>query len=118
MMINKLMKNDSLFIKVKKNESYILKSINVNYIIYVKASRDYCYIHMLNELYKIKGTLEFLDEKLRTRRSFVRVNRSYVVNFKYVKSIIGKKEVVLDSDYQIVIGSTYLKRVISKLNII
>lgn len=60
-------------------------------IVYIKAADKYCEIHATDRTYYIRRKMYELEEELcsDTSDGFVRVHRSYIINFKYVGKMDG-----------------------------
>lgn len=66
---------------------------------FIESNRNYNIIHADND-YEMRGTLSELEEKL--DEAFVRVGRSYLVNFHYVRRI-GKTELILNTGEKLLV---------------
>lgn len=80
---------DRIFIR---NNNKLVKVI-LNEIYYIEAERNYCKIYLKDQHYLIVSPLNKLCEKL-DQRNFIRVHRSFVVNF-------GKLDAVAESHLEI-----------------
>lgn len=90
----------SIFVYVDRAFKKIVKSE----ILYIKAEVDYVMIHNQDNKLLIKDSLNNWEEKLRDA-GFVRVHRSYLINFNLVESVEGNTLKI--SDTHIPIGKTY-----------
>ena len=81
-------------------------------IIFCESISHYMVIHTKEDMYRVRMTMEQLGEML-PYPAFCRVHRSFMVNFKYVKSI-REQSIQLYGDYQIIpIGRNYKNNVMS-----
>jgi DNA-binding LytR/AlgR family response regulator len=80
---------DRIFIR---NQNRFIKVL-LDEILYIEAERNYCNIFLSNHTYLIVSPLNKLCEKM-DQRNFVRIHRSYVVNF-------SKLDAVADSHVEI-----------------
>lgn len=74
------------YITPKINITYKTKivSLDVNDIYYIEKDGQYCLVHTLKHIYKVKHTMKYFKEIL-PYTHFGIVSQSYIVNFKYVK---------------------------------
>lgn len=81
---------DIVFKGEGKNEE--LKFID-NSILFIKSESNYCEIHLSdNDNYRkelLRGSLSSLEESLKELDFFVRVHRSYIVNFNNIDKVSG-----------------------------
>lgn len=73
-----------------KNEELIFTDTN---ILFIKSESNYCEIHVNeNNDYKkqlLRGSLSSLEESLKELDSFMRVHRSYIVNYNNIDKVSG-----------------------------
>lgn len=74
-------------------DSYVIRKIYVNDILYIEAKDNYAMIHFADRFYTIHSSIKFIEQKL-PPSSFFRVHRSYLVNLSKVDSIEGKTIVI------------------------
>ena len=74
--------SEKIFVK-DKNEMFAL---DAKEILYAEAFDNYAKVYTANQSYIVSHTLKQVEESL-SRKSFVRVHRSYLVNFEKVTSI-------------------------------
>ncbi|MFN8340233.1 MAG: LytTR family transcriptional regulator DNA-binding domain-containing protein [Cyclobacteriaceae bacterium] len=92
---------DKFFVK-DKNEVIALEAAD---ILYAEAFDNYCKVFTEKQSYIVSHTLKQVEEKLSTR-AFIRVHRSYLVNFDRVTSItessicLGLNKVPLAQSYR------------------
>jgi len=81
---------DIVFKGEGKNEEFTILDKN---ILFIKSDSNYCEIHVNdNSDYKkqlLRGSLNSLEENLKELDSFIRVHRSYIVNFNNIDKVSG-----------------------------
>jgi len=77
-------KSDQIFIK---SEGKIVK-ILLSEIVYIEAQGDYLNIVVTSETFSTQMTLSLMEENL-TSKKFFRVQRSFIINLDFVRSING-----------------------------
>jgi len=87
---------------VKKNNKLI--ALNPQEITHVEAIDNYAFVYTVDEKYMISHTLKSIEEKM-ADKGFVRVHKSYLVNFEHICSI-SDGFVFLDTA-QIPLGKAY-----------
>mgnify|MGYP000459943770 CR=1 FL=1 len=102
---------DEVFVK----ESGKMVQIRLSEILYVEALSDYVIINTENRKHIIHSTMKGLEKKL-PETSFIRVHRSYIVNFQKIISI-EDLNVVMPNKI-IPIGASYKQRFMKKLNLL
>ena len=71
-----------------KQKNYFLK-LQLENILFLKSDHVYLEIHMVNqEKYVLRESLADFESKLNT--DFIRINRSYIVNFTHIDSVDAK----------------------------
>lgn len=100
--------DDHFFIKCDKGK---IRKIDVADIIYVEASQNYIAIFQLNGSYLTNFTLNGI-EKVLPNDIFIRVHRSFIVNFNKIRAIESNR-IVFDQNICIPIGQSYRKQVLS-----
>ena len=106
---NKQEKESSIFVKSDKR---IIK-LNFDEIYYIEAYGNYIKIN-LDEMIISAQTLSDFLEKLPS--SFMRVHKSYVINFEKLKMINGN-QIVLLNDVTIPIGKSFRKVVFERVGV-
>ncbi|MEM8892113.1 MAG: LytTR family DNA-binding domain-containing protein [Bacteroidota bacterium] len=91
---------ESLFVYADRTFKKIVKSD----ILYIKAEVDYVMIYYGENKFLIKDSLNHWEEKLK-EEGFIRVHRSYLVNFEKVESVEGNTITIATTS--IPIGKTY-----------
>lgn len=102
---------DEVFVKA---DSKIIK-LKLSDVIYVEALSDYVIINTDARKYIIHSTMKGLEKKL-PEGSFIRVHRSYIVNFNRIESIQDLNVVMPGKT--IPIGASYKSRFMKKLNML
>ncbi|MCC6816869.1 MAG: response regulator [Saprospiraceae bacterium] len=95
---------DFIFVKADKK----LIKINFGEIVYIEGLKDYVIIHTPQSRIITLQTMKSLEEKL-NKESFIRVHRSYIVNFEHINAIHGSDiEVITKSIPRLIpIGNNY-----------
>ena len=75
--------NTDLFVKVNSR----MVRINFDEVLYVEALSDYVNIVTPKQKYIVYTTLKFLENRLSTFPSYIRVHRSYLLNTQHIESI-------------------------------
>ncbi len=96
-------------------QDHQLISLDQDEIYYAEAYDNYTYIHTSNEKYLISHTLKSVEEKL-SKNSFVRIHRSYLINFHKISSV-GEGFVYLDN-YQLTVGQSYKSALFDRFKIL
>lgn len=92
-------------------------------IYFVKASGNYSYIHTRGRRFLTGFSIGKLEEKLSGSRHFLRVHRSYIVNFDHIHMIrkdSPQKEVIVlgdEDNSEIPVGNSYYPNVKGLLDI-
>lgn len=67
----------------------------INEITYISVEHIYLVVHFKNMTAKIiRKTLKSVEEELKMYGCFIKINKSYLVNMKYVDDVIGNKAIV------------------------
>lgn len=98
---------------VKKNSDLI--AINATDILFVEAFDNYCKVNTQHEQYIVSHTLKSVAEKL-LQHGFVRVHRSFLVNFQRINAI-SEGYVYLDM-HKVPIGSFYKEELQHRLTLL
>jgi len=105
--------SDSIFIK-RFNK---LVRVKLSDIVHLEAARNYCDIVLINnQKVDVSAPLNRVFEDL-NNSSFIRINRSVVINLNYIKEITGNM-VKLSNDDLFLISEKYRKHFFSLFNII
>ncbi len=92
--------------------------INIDDIIYIESAGNYINFHKYNEriiVYKtLQSIIDTIDPKL-----FIRVHKSYVVSVKHIVALQNGELIMnANNQKQILIGESYKKAVMKRLNIV
>lgn len=95
----------------------VLKRVLIDEIIYLKADRSYCEIHLADSK-EIVVSLSLKEVEMHLpNEKFIRIHHSHTINSRYLQEISGN--VVLMSDGEKMnIGREYRKTLMNSLNII
>ena len=77
-------RNEKIFIK---SEGKIIK-ILLSEILYIEAQGDYLNVHTKSEIYSTQMTLTSMEESLQNKK-FYRIQRSFILNLDFVRSVHG-----------------------------
>lgn len=99
---------DKLFVK-KENELIALKPTD---ILFVEAIDNYAYLYTENEKFMISHTLKSIEEKL-NGKGFVRVHRSYLINFEKITSI--SEGMVFINNHHLPIGKSFRQALLDQV---
>lgn len=99
---------ESIFVKSDKK---IIK-LNFDAIFYAEAYGNYVKIYSDNMILTAQTLSDFL-EKL--SHSFIRIHKSYVINFNHLKMIDGN-QVILENNSKLPIGKSYKKELLDRLD--
>lgn len=95
----------------KVDKDYIIEPHEIDYI---QADGNYMDIIVDNEKFPIRDTLSNLEKKLETF-NFIRVNRSTIINLKYIEQMKGN-EITLKNKKTILIAESRKDLVLNTLN--
>jgi len=87
-----------------KSESKLIK-IDLSHLWLVEGLKDYVRLWTDSGNVVVHTTMKSLEEQLSTISLFIRVNKSYIINMKYVKEVDGNT--IRIKDQAISIGFTY-----------
>lgn len=92
------------FLWVKEDRKLV--KIDFNDIVYVEGMKDYLKIFLPKTMIITHMTMSRMEGLLLARKKFLRINRSFIVNTKYMSALDGN-EIVLESGKKLMIGITY-----------
>ncbi len=104
--------SDLEFIIVKADRKYV--RIRVQYILYIEGLKDYVIIHLLDKKVVTRMTVKAMEDTL-PKHSFLRVNKSYIVNKEKIDSFdnndvfIGTTEISIGLSYRETVLNALLK---------
>ena len=103
--------SDDTFIKTD------LKYVKINFseVLFVEAMADYVVLNLENKKHIIHSTMKSLEQKLDADK-FIRVHRSYIVNFTKVDSV--ENSVIHICGHKIPIGASYKNDFMLKINLL
>lgn len=100
------------YVFVWNNNHYI--KIAFSDIIFLKADRSYCEIHHGNDEFILISFPLSSTQSILPPADFVRINRSYIVNMKYVHRLVGNTLFI--GKLSLTIGRDYRHEVISRFH--
>jgi len=83
--------------------------VGIDEITYIKSDHDYTEIHTTNKMHLSNETLKHWETLLESKK-FLRTNKSYIINTRYVTSL-SSTHVILDGNIDIPVGRAYKKNV-------
>ena len=107
---------DSFFIKADlKGLKEVL--VKCHEVLFIEADQNYVFIHMIDQRkYICHHTMKEMEESL-PLAYFIRVHKSFIINYNQVTSIEGNVIVLNDNEKQkILIGNTYRKAFFDRKN--
>lgn len=87
------------------------KEISLERIIYIESNLHKTFFHVIEDefmLYTLYDTLDSVEEKL-ADNNFIRIHQSYLVNLKYVKSILRYKAILYDGTELVIPKIRYMQ---------
>ena len=102
---------DHLFVKVKHR----MVKIELKDVLYVEAYDNYSFIVTAQQKYLVSSTLKDMESKLPSN-DFVRIHRSYIVNFNRIEAI--EENFVIVNANSIPIGKSFKKALMTRFNIV
>lgn len=103
--IDRIKRWDDKYFDVKND--LFTYSINLSHVLYFSSRWPYIDICSLYESLEFRDKLDNVEERIRELSSnFIRVNKSHLVNRKYIKSF-SKKSIIMTNDVCIQIGKKY-----------
>jgi DNA-binding LytR/AlgR family response regulator len=107
--------SDEEFVFVKDREQKTYSKLQYNNIIYVEADRSYCKIQTTDQLYTPAITMASVASQLSNER-FVKIHRSYIVNFRQVSEFMG--DAVIVSGYRLPVSDQHRTELMMRLKIL
>jgi two-component system, LytTR family, response regulator len=94
------------YIFVKTESKGKLLKIELSDIDYIEAANNYVAVHQDGKKILVYTTMKEMEEKL-SRKSFIRVQKSFIVPVAKIAGIEGNKLLLKNSEADIVIGESY-----------
>ncbi|WP_424962873.1 LytR/AlgR family response regulator transcription factor [Ekhidna sp.] len=110
---NVITKSEPVKLFVRKDQEIL--SLNSDEIIYAEAFDNYSIVHTEKNKYIISHTLKSVEEKL-LPLGFIRIHRSYLINFEAIDSI--SEGMVFLKGHQVLIGKSYRKDFFDRLSML
>jgi DNA-binding LytR/AlgR family response regulator len=98
---------------VRNNQE--LKAIEPNEVLYAESDDNYANIYTLNEKHVVSHTLKSVEEKLQAN-GFVRIHKSYLINFRKITSI--HEGYAFIDEIKLPIGRSYRDDLLKNLSIL
>ena len=106
-------KSEPVKLFVRKDQEIL--SLNSDEIIYAEAFDNYTIVYTHQDKYIISHTLKRVEEKL-LPLGFIRIHRSYLINFEAIDSI--SEGMVFLKGHQVLIGKSYKKDFFDRLSLL
>lgn len=87
-------------------------------IFFLQSDKDYVKISTTEKEYTVYKTLLNLEEELRHAKQFLRVQKSYIINLDYAKTIVGNHIKMIGSIEDIPIGRQYKSELLKRLGVL
>ena len=100
--------NDAVFVRSDRK----MVKIIFDEILYIESLSDYIKIHLVDKIIVTRETISNIETKL-PKRTFLRIHRSYIINFNKIESYTN--EFVEIAKNAIPISRTYKENVLKKL---
>ncbi len=104
---------DHLYVKDSRNTQWV--RLDLQKVIWIEARGDYATLHTLDKQYTIYTSMKNLMARLSTEQ-FIRVHRSYIVQFSYIEAI--EDNTLCLTNKLIPLGGSYAKTLFERLNMI
>lgn len=102
-------KNPESFLLIKGGSKHKYVNVKLDEILYIRSMSNYVRIFQTNEEHITYHTLKHVEEALRERTEFLRINRSEIVSFKHVKQIDGY-QVMLNNGDKFMVSRSYKQK--------
>jgi DNA-binding LytR/AlgR family response regulator len=89
--------------------------INLEELWLVEGLKDYVRLWINNERLAVHSTMKNFEQQLSLHSQFLRIHKSYIVNFNFVTEVEGNSITV--KDQHLAIGSTYKEEVNKKIDL-
>ncbi|WP_316824703.1 LytTR family DNA-binding domain-containing protein [Pedobacter miscanthi] len=99
-------KNPDNFLLVKGGAKHKYISIQLEKILYIKSMSNYIQIFLADEEHISYHTLKHVEEAIRERTEFLRINRSEIISFNHVKQVDGY-QILLNNGKRFVVSRSY-----------
>ncbi len=99
-------KNSDGFLLVKGGSKHKYVSIPLDQVLYIKSLSNYIQIFLTYGQHISYHTLKHVEESLRDRTEFLRINRSEIISFNYVKQVDGY-QIVLRNEKKFIVSRSY-----------
>lgn len=107
--------NERKFLIIKDRSSNII--VPYNEIYFIKSDKDYVKISTVEKEYFIWKKISAIEETLASAQQFLRVQKSYIVNLDYAKTIVGGHIKMKGNINNIPIGGQYRAELYKRLGI-
>lgn len=102
-------KEDHFYVK----SDFKIVKISFSELLFVEALADYVIINTVSNKYIVHSTMKGIEQKL-PKNIFIRVHRSFIVNFNKIESI---EDLAIKIDKKVIpIGASYKENFMNKLN--
>lgn len=77
-------------------------------IIAIESASNYLKVHTLEKTYIPYGTLNAMEEELKSFADFRRISRSFIINTRFIKNI-NRYKILMEKDLHATVGNSYQK---------
>lgn len=99
-------KNPDNFLLVKGGSKHKYISIQLEKVLYIKSMSNYVRIFLTDEDHITYHTMKHIEEAIRERTEFLRINRSEIVSFNHVKQVDGY-QILLNNGNKFMVSRSY-----------
>ncbi|MEH3114498.1 LytR/AlgR family response regulator transcription factor [Pedobacter terrae] len=99
-------RNPERFLLVKGGSKHKYVSIPLDQVLYIKSLSNYIQIFLKDGQHISYHTLKHVEESLRDRTEFLRINRSEIISFNYVKQVNGY-QILLHNGDKFMVSKSY-----------
>ncbi len=99
-------KNPDNFLLVKGGAKHKYLSIPLAKILYIKSMSNYIQVFLTDEEHISYHTLKHVEEAIRDRTEFLRINRSEIISFNHVKQVDGY-QILMNNGKKFTVSRSY-----------
>jgi len=99
-------KNPDNFLLVKGGAKHKYVSIPLDKILYIKSMSNYIHVFLTDEEHISYHTLKHVEEAIRDRTEFLRINRSEIISFNHVKQVDGY-QILMNNGKKFTVSRSY-----------
>ncbi len=99
-------KNPDGFLLVKGGSKHKYVSIQLEKVLYIKSMSNYVRIFLTDEEHITYHTMKHIEEAIKERTEFLRINRSEIISFNHVKQVNGY-QILLNNGDKFMVSRSY-----------